>query len=78
VANSVRLFGCSAWSLLVENRVNVTKTSLDRSRCVCFAVGEGNPTQTPIDVKMLSGWNLIDDFGRRLALVQARPGAQAA
>ena len=35
----------------------------------------GSPSKKTIDVKMLSGWNLIDDFRRRLALVQARVAA---
>jgi hypothetical protein len=32
----------------------------------------GHSPKKPIDVKMLSGWNLIDDFRRRLALVRTR------
>lgn len=46
--------------------------SLDRTRRLCFAVCVGHSPKKPIDVKMLSSWNLIDDFRRRLALVRTR------
>ena len=58
--------------MLVEKRVYVTKMSLDRTRRLCFAVCVGHTPKKPIDVKMLSRWNLIDDFRRRLGLVRTR------
>lgn len=46
--------------------------ALDRTLRLGFAVCVARSPKEPIDVKMLSGWNLIDDFRRRLAVVQAR------
>jgi hypothetical protein len=49
----------------------MTELSLDRTRRPGSAACVGHSPKKKISSKMLSGWNLIDDFRRRLSSVQA-------